>query len=320
VPSVSPDGATIALGSHARGVCLLDTATGKVRVPWTDPPPHCTPKSEDALFSPDGSYLLDWDDQGVAVIRDPVTARRKRTFNTGYEHVRVFALSPDGLWLAIGCPDGMVSLWDVATGRQVWAKYGHTGEVTRVSFAGPGRLVTSSRDLTALLWDLTAVRTPTKPLWEALSGDDSLDAYKAVCALGADPTGPDLLRRKIEAVKPARAEDLKRWIADLGADKFAVREAATKSLRELGRQVEPDLRAARDQTMSVEARARLDGLLADIPRERTASELVQARAVAAMELARTDAARKLLGEWTAGASGARLTVDAKAALVRLSVH
>jgi WD40 repeat protein len=320
VPSVSPDGATMALGSHARGVCLLDTATGKVRVPWTDPPPHCTPKSEDALFSPDGSYLLDWDDQGVAVIRDPITARRKRSFNTSGEHVRVFAISPNGLWLATGSPEGMVSLWDVATGRQVWAQYGHNGEVTRVAFAGPGRLVTSSRDLTALLWDFTSDKTPTKPIWEALSGSDGLEAFRAVCALGADPHGPDLLRRKVGPATSARAEDVKRWIADLRADKFAVRETATKSLRELGRQIESDLMGARAVATSEEMRMRLDGLLAGIPRERIGIEVVQARAVAAMELAGTAAAKKLLAEWAAGASGARLTVDAKAALVRLSVH
>jgi len=319
-PSVSPDGATLAFGSHARGVCLIDTLTGKMRVPWTDPPPHCTPKSEDALFSPDGSYVLDWDDGGVAVLRDPITARRRRTFNTGYDRVRVFAISPDGLWLAIGTRDGVVTLWDVATGRQVWAKSGHAAEVTRVGFAGPGRLVTSSRDLTALLWDFASDQKPSKPLWDALSGSDGLEAFQAVCALGADPHGPNLLRRKIEPAKPARTEDLKKWIAELGADKFAAREVATKALRDLGRLVENELRAARDKSISAEVRTRLEGLLADIPRERTASELVQARAVAAMELAGSDAARKLLAEWAAGAPGARLTVDAKAALARLSIH
>jgi hypothetical protein len=317
---VSPNGKTIAFGSHARGVCFIDTATAKVRVPWTDPPPHCTPKSEDALFSPDGSYVLDWDDRGVAVLRDPVTARRQRTINTGYDHVRVFAISPDGLWLAIGTLDGMITLWDVATGRQVWARSGHTAEVTRVGFAGPGRLVSSSRDLTALLWDFTSDRKPMNPLWDALSGSDGLEAFQAVCALGSDPHGPDLIRRKIEPAKPARAADVQKWIAELGADKFAVREAAMKALRDLGRLIEPQLRAARGKATSEEVRARLDGLLANIPRERTASELVQARAVAAMELAGTDADKKVLAEWAAGAPGARLTVDAKAALARLSIR
>jgi hypothetical protein len=40
--------------------------------------------------------------------------------------------------------------------------------------------------------------------------------------------------------------------------------------------------------------------------------------VAAMELAGTDDAKNLLAEWKAGAPGARLTIDAKAALARLA--
>jgi len=317
-PAVSPDGTTIAVGSLGRGVTLIDVATGKVRVPWTDPPPGCKSfKATEVLFSPDGSFLLDWDEHGVAVLRDPVTGERKRTIHTSYTHVWAFDLSPDGLWLATGSSDGMVALWDLATGRQVWARGGHAAKVTRVGFAGAGRLVSSSWDLTALLWDLKPDRKPTKPLWDALSGDDGLEAYTAIWALAADPAGPELLRTKLSPAKRPAAADVRRWIADLGADKFAVREAATKTLRDQGRAVDADLRAARE-TATAEARRRLEGLLADMPRERNAVEVAQARAVAALELATSDAAKKVLAEWAAGAPEARLTVDAKSALERMA--
>jgi WD40 repeat protein len=320
-PAISPDAATMAVGSLGRGVCLVDVATGKVRVPWTDPPRDCKAfKTTNVLFSPDGSFLLDWDENGVAVLRDPVSGDRKRTINTGYTYVRAFDLTPDGLWLATGSPDGLVALWDVATGRQVWAEHGHWAPVIRVGFAGPGRLVSTGRDLTALLWDLKADKKPAKPLWEALSGGDGLAAYQAVWALAADPAGPELLRGKVMPAKHPPAEAVRGWIKDLGADKFAVREAAAKSLRDLGRPVEADLRAARDSTTAEEVRTRLDGLLANLPRERTPAEVVHARAVAALELAGTDAAKKLLAEWAAGADGARLTIDAKAALGRLEAR
>jgi hypothetical protein len=69
---------------------------------------------------------------------------------------------------------------------------------------------------------------------------------------------------------------------------------------------------------SEEVRTRLDALLAKVPRERSGSEIIHARAVAAMELSTSDAAKKLLAEWSAGAPAARLTIDAKAALARLS--
>ena len=60
----------------------------------------------------------------------------------------------------------------------------------------------------------------------------------------------------------------------------------------------------------------LDALLASIPTDRSPAELARARAVAALEAAGTPAARTLLAEWAAGPPGARLTVDAKAALGR----
>ncbi|HJZ90913.1 MAG TPA: WD40 repeat domain-containing protein, partial [Gemmataceae bacterium] len=321
MPAISPDGATMAVGSLGRGVCLVDVGTGKVRTPWTDPPRDCKAfKTADVLFSPDGSYLLDWDEHGVAVLRDPVTGDRKRTINTGYSYVWAFDFSPDGLWLATGSPDGIVALWDVATGRQVWAEHGHWAPVIRVGFAGPGRVVSTGRDLTALMWDLKADKKPAKPLWDALSGGDGLAAYQAVWALVADPGGPELLREKLPPAKHPPPEAVRGWIKDLGADKFAVREAAAKALRDLGPLVEADLRAARQAATVEEVRTRLDVLLANLPRERSPAEVVQARAVAVLELAGTDAARKVLSEWAAGAEGARLTLDAKAALGRLDAR
>jgi hypothetical protein len=113
------------------------------------------------------------------------------------------------------------------------------------------------------------------------------------------------------------AEKVKQWLADFGADRFQTREAATRTLQDLGRRVQAELQAARVESTSEEVRTRLDGLLAKIVPQRTAAEIVQARAVAAMELAGTPAAKELLAEWAAGAAGARLTIDAKAALSRL---
>ncbi len=78
---------------------------------------------------------------------------------------------------------------------------------------------------------------------------------------------------------------------------------ASKELQALGRLIEPDLKAARAKATSEEVRTRLDGLIAKVPHERTGYEIVQARAVAALELSGSDAAKKLLAEWAAGARG-----------------
>ena len=179
-------------------------------------------------------------------------------------------------------------------------------------------MLTASRDLTVLLWDLRPSAKPAGPVWEALKGEDGVEAFRAVWALAADPTAPDVLRKRMAPDRPVAEDEVNRCVALLSANRFAVREAATKQLRTFGRQIDEDLRAARDQATSIEVRTRLDALLARIPRERTAEELVQARSVLAMELAATDAAKRLLAEWAAGATGARLTIDAKSALGRLN--
>jgi hypothetical protein len=219
--------------------------------------------------------------------------------------------------LATGQSDGTVGVWEVATGQSIVSWQAHDASIHDVAFVEKGRVISSSADLTALLWDMRPRKRLKIDAWTALSGDDALEAYRAVWAVADDPNGPELLRSKIAAAKTADPEKVLQWLADLGADKFAVRETASKELQSLGRLVEPDLRIARAKVTSEEVRTRLDALLAKVPRERSGIEIVHARAVAAMELAGSDEAKKLLAEWAAGAPGARLTIDAKAALQRL---
>jgi WD40 repeat protein len=269
-------------------------------------------------FSPDGSFLLTWDINGAAVLRDPDTGQRIRKINVHQNKVQAFAFSPDGLWLATGGANGLVALWDVVSGDQVWALNGHPLAVTSLGFAGPRKLVTGSLDLTALVWDLRPERKPKTSSWETLASNNARLAYEAIWAIADDPAGPELLRSKIPPLKPTSAESIRQLVADLGAPRYAVREAATTALRNLGRLAESDLRTTRAKTTDEEIRSRLDGLLVRLTRERTAAEVVNARAVAAMELAATAEAKKLLAEWAAGASGARLTIDARAALARMN--
>lgn len=117
---------------------------------------------------------------------------------------------------------------------------------------------------------------------------------------------------------PVAAKSFDAWTEQLGADRYRVREEAAKALRGQGRRVEAELRAALASTTSEEVRTRLESILAKVPRERNWDEAVQARAVAAMELAGTADAKKLLVEWASGAAGACLTTDAKAALGRIA--
>jgi WD40 repeat protein len=326
VTDVSPDGRTAVFTNGSPGPALFDKAAERFRVGWTFPPPPrqgCGgggngPDDRSIQFSPDGLFLVSWEDDGLVVLWSAATGEPLRTFPTGNPFPSAWTLSADGLWLAIGSGDGRLSLFDVPTGTELveWQVPGRG--IRDLSFAGPGRLVVSCADTTVVLWDLRPRKKLSRPVWDALNDDeDPADSFRAIWALATDLDGASVLRSRIAPIKPAPAGPVCEWIRQLGADRFAVREEASNVLLEFGRRIEPELPEARKQMTSEEVRARLDAILSKLPPEREWDEVVHARAVAAMELAGTPAAKKLLAEWAGGAAGARLTVDAKAALIRL---
>jgi hypothetical protein len=115
---------------------------------------------------------------------------------------------------------------------------------------------------------------------------------------------------------------LARWIADLDADEFAVREKATEEVRKVGALAEPALRQALASRPALEMRRRLRGLLDDISSWRPPPEILrQLRAVEVLEHIGTPEARKLLETLAGGAAGARLSREARAAWQRcLHLH
>src|SRR5207253_558452 len=113
-----------------------------------------------------------------------------------------------------------------------------------------------------------------------------------------------------------KADAVKRWVADLGSEDFAEREAATKELSKLGDAVEPKLREAVKSDVP-ERRERAGKLLKAIERRDNPERLRALRAVEVLEYADTPAGRDVLKALAGGAPSARLTLDAKAALARL---
>lgn len=328
--TMSPDGEKLLFSRDNSPLWIFDMSSGRWEMIPMDADENderiafgnLAASEQDFQFSPDGSYVLAWKNDNVksgniAVLRDAETLRATRTFVTNTTGRIESAISPNGLWLAVGEHSGTLTLFDVSSGTKLGTWSGHRDYITSIGFAGAGRLLTGSGDLTAILWELKPDKRPEKPLWEALSGTDGMESYRALWAIAADPKGPDLLRSKISRVETMSPERVKQWIADLAANRYPVRESAMRSLLALGRLVEPTLRAARQTAIDAEARSRLESLLAQVRHERSHAELVQTRAVAAMELAGSDAAKKLLADWASGAPGARLTIDAKGALGRI---
>jgi RNA polymerase sigma factor (sigma-70 family) len=130
----SPDGKLVASCSADRTARIWDTATGKELRRFAD----LENKVRCVAFSPEGktlaasgSVILLWDAYGE------------------------LAFSPDGKLLACGCSDGVVRLWDPATGAQVRQWLANRSSPTTVTFSPDGKTLATAgaRDHAIRLWD-----------------------------------------------------------------------------------------------------------------------------------------------------------------------
>jgi HEAT repeat protein len=112
---------------------------------------------------------------------------------------------------------------------------------------------------------------------------------------------------------PAETPALDKLLTDLGSDRFATREEATRALERLGPEAEAELRKALEAKPSAEVRLRIERHLDRLQTD----ESRHVRAVAVLEKVGTPEARQQLRRLADGAPPARLTREAKAALERL---
>jgi WD40 repeat protein len=77
----------------------------------------------------------------------------KTFFTQDFGTVFTVAYSPDGKYMATGHGDGVISLWDVATGQEILNCVGHTGRVYALTFnATSDMLASGSDDRSVRLW------------------------------------------------------------------------------------------------------------------------------------------------------------------------
>jgi WD40 repeat protein/predicted Ser/Thr protein kinase len=134
-----------------------------------------------SCLSSDGSYLASLPtregDRADIVLYE--TASRKRTAILAGHKAEIWALtfSQAGTRLASGDDDGVVNVWDVATGAWIAACLGHTSKVVSVAFRPDGaRLATSSADGTVRQWD-PATGRQVEPPFDHHSGEVLSAAY-----------------------------------------------------------------------------------------------------------------------------------------------
>ncbi|MDB5313697.1 MAG: hypothetical protein JWO38_7899, partial [Gemmataceae bacterium] len=293
-----------------------------------------------AAFSPDDRLLATGGTSGRVRLWEVATAKETVIFTEHQRPVTAVAFQLGGRVLAtadggtrwITPPPGRHSIrfWDVATGREITRLVGHESDINTVAFSPDGRrFVAGLEDGTALIWETPAPAKPPAPAGRKLSpkdlaalkadlaADDAAKAYAAVWALAASPD--QAVPFLAEIIRPPEKIDgakVRRRIAELGNEDFAVREAASEELAGLGEEIEPELRAARAGKPSPEQAVRLDRLLTSLPLSPSPGRRLELRGVWALELIGTPAARRVLTTLAAGAPDAKLTREAKAALGR----
>src|SRR5262249_47213064 len=135
-------------------------------------------------------------------------------------------------------------------------------------------------------------------LWGDLGDADAARAYQAVVALAAAPEqAPALLGPRVGELSAADRR-VARLLADLGADRFAVRERATAELARLGEAAEPALRQLLREQPAPEVRRRAESLLQRVGDRDTPSPPAQLlrglREVEVLEALGTPEARRVL--------------------------
>jgi WD40 repeat protein len=332
----APDGRTIAVSGMRGKIILWDPVTGQERMRLGD-----EQTGADALaFSPDSKILASshrdfrntirlWEVRTGRFIRGwRVPQRIVPSMMVGSsEIVWSLTFTPDGLELLTACLDGSLRAYDPESGKELLKLDGHKGWVMSVSAGRDARTAwTGSMDGTALLWDLRPSDPPLpdgqlETLWNSLAGEGVV-AHRAMWALVEHPAeSVALLRERLRPAPlppPVDAKKVEKWLTELDSSEFAVREAASKGLAELGAAIEPQLKKKLAANPPLEMRKRLEALLDRLPNDRDTPEtLRQRRTVRVLEQIGSQDARDLLRKLSSGAPNGRLTWAAKAALQRL---
>jgi WD40 repeat protein len=322
----SPDG-KVFVTQEEKTIVLRESATGKDLQHWQVEEEYILA----AAFSLDGKRLV----VGCAwkiYQWEVATGKELHQFPVPEQAFDALVLSPDGRTLILH-QARMIRLWEIATGKEIRPLPPSPARVTSLAFSPDGKtLATGSTDTTVLVWDLTGhmqgnrlgpmALTPheLESLWTDLISDKVAEADQALWKLAAAPqqTVP-FLHKRLQVVPVVDPKQIAQHIADLGDNRFVVRQRATKTLEQLGELAEPALRQTLQRNPGLEIRRRVEQLLGKMEKPSLSHEQLRTlRALTVLEQIGSPEAQQVLKALASGAAGARLTPEAQAAIERLN--
>ena len=248
---------------------------------------------------------------------------------------KLLAFSPDGRLVASGGVGSSghlrvgygagIDIWDTVTGKKAGAL---PVSPESIAFSPDGlHLATGGRDHSILIWKAPRIQPPKeikapsaaeRDAWWTAMGGQAKDAYKAMGQMMDAPEhAVALLKERVQPVRLCDPDTVARQIVQLDSKVYFERVKAQAALEKMGEGAAHLLtQHARKGKISEEMRRRLEAVLRKC--DAISSRSIQLhRAVATLEWIGTPAARDLLQALAEGAPGARLTVEAHAALKRL---
>lgn len=229
--------------------------------------------------------------------------------------------------------DRTVRSWEICTGKQNRIWQGHNGDVESLAIHANGRCVSSvGKDGTIVIWDVTGLQDENLAIkkqqlanqqldqtWNLLASAKADEGQRAMWLLLSDPeTSVDFLHKRVFLVDRNKVNKL---IKDLNANRFAVRERATKALAGYGQWIKARLVEASKNPESLEVRLRLQALIDKLNNAQTLSleqeRFRMIRTIFALEQINSPRARELLTNLVTGAVESAIADRAKETLARL---